>query len=96
LIITIIIKLIIKVKNSELIVKEYSKSSALHELYSYFLDSVKTDVIIGNGQLLLDGNISYSCKERLMHNLKNLLNNEEIQLKTLIGTKEEIIKYIDN
>lgn len=62
--------------------------ASIHQLYSYFMDSVKTDAFIGN--FLFNGNTSSQSKGNLIVSLKNM----NTPIKTLIGTPAEILTHI--
>lgn len=64
--------------------------SNIHQIYSYFVDSVKTDAIVGN--FLFNGNISLQSKGSLIMSLKKM----NIPIKTLIGTPAEILTHIQS
>lgn len=79
--------------DTPLSVNKMTIASSLHELYPFFLDTIKTDVIIGNGAAIFNGNNNSMSKEILLNHLnKWLLRNNS--LETLIGRKEDIISYV--
>lgn len=81
--------------NADLIVNSLSKLSSMHELYSFFLDSTKIDVIVDGGKIIFDGSNSTQSKEALLNNLQKWLSKNN-SVETLIGRKEDIISYIKN
>ena len=64
------------------------ESASIHQLYAYFMDSVKIDALMGN--FLFSGNSSLKAKGHLIVGLKNMSPG----IKTLIGTPVEIITHI--
>lgn len=83
------------ISETPLAIKPMSIDSSLHELYPYFMDTIKTDIIVGNGQAIFSGNNSSKSKTVLMNHLKNWLQcNESVEI--LVGKKEDIVQYIKN
>lgn len=78
----------------DLVVKKLPLGSSMHELYPFFLDTIKTDTIIGNGQFIFNGNNSQLAKETLIQHLNTwvLANNHNVEI--LIGRKEDIMSYV--
>lgn len=76
----------------DLVKKSLTSLSSLHELYPFFLDCNKNDVIMNNGQYIFTGNVSVQSKQKLTESLKNWLCNIEVEI--LIGNKDDIIDYV--
>lgn len=76
-----------------LVKQKLTSLSSLHELYSFFLDSTKNDVIINNGQYVFDGNISMGSKQNLTESLKKWLSSNH-KVEVLIGNKDDIVDYV--
>lgn len=77
----------------ELEIKKLNKESGLHELYPYFMDTMKSDVILGNGQCIYSGDNSEYSKQNVIKNIKKwLIKNKDVEI--LIGNPESIIKYL--
>lgn len=74
-------------------VLDVSPDSAVHQLYPFFLDTIKQDVIL-TGNLVYSGFTHIDRKVNLIKLLRQWL--EAHPLKVLIGKKEHIIEAIKN
>jgi energy-coupling factor transporter ATP-binding protein EcfA2 len=81
--------------DSELFVNKFTSLSSIHELYSFFLDSTKIDVIIDGGRLIYDGCNSTDAKAVLVNHLENWLSKGNF-VEMLVGTKQDIVRYVKN
>jgi hypothetical protein len=81
--------------DSDFCVNKLSSLSSMHELYSFFLDSTKIDVIIDGGKFIYNGCNSTNSKVALVGYLENWLSKGNF-VEMLIGRKQDIVKYIKN
>jgi hypothetical protein len=83
------------ITESELSINKLSSLSSMHELYSFFLDSTKIDVIIDGGKFIYDGCNSTNSKIALVANLETWLSQGN-SVEVLVGKKQDIVAYIKN
>lgn len=76
-----------------LFIERISSTSALHQLYPYFLDVIKQDVLLSQS-LLFSGFNSNHVKQLLACHLESWLKHHHVSFYS--GTKEEIIQYLKN
>lgn len=74
-----------------LMVEKLSSQNALHQLYPYFLDIMKQDVLLSNN-LLFESNIKTESKNYLINNLKTWLKTHEVYFYS--GSKECVIQAL--
>jgi hypothetical protein len=70
---------------------ELSPESALHQLYPYFMDTVKSDVLLTQS-MIYGGVISDIAKQSLLKKLKEWLSSHKVEV--LIGSVQDILDYI--
>lgn len=74
-----------------LFIERISATSALHQLYPYFLDVVKQDVLLSQS-LLFSGYNNNHVKQLLACHLESWLKEHHVSFYS--GTKEDIIQYL--
>lgn len=82
-----------QITEQSLFVERISATSALHQLYPYFLDVVKQDVLLSQS-LLFSGYNSNHVKQLLACHLESWLKHHYVSFYS--GTKEDIIQYLKN
>lgn len=80
-------------QDKRLEINTLSDASSLHELYPYFMDTVKTDAIVG--ETVFSGNTSKKSKEKLIKELRQWISQGH-PLSILIGRPHDIINYLKN
>lgn len=76
-----------------LFIEKISSTSALHQLYPYFLDVIKQDVLLSQS-LLFCGYNSNHTKQLLACHLESWLKHHNVSFYS--GTKKDIIQYLKN
>lgn len=79
------------IEGCELKVIPVNATSALHQLYPFFLDVVKEDVILTNN-LIFEGRIESIAKLKLVNSLKSWLQFHTLEV--LIGTPDDVLNYV--
>lgn len=82
------------VTDQPLTIEELSSDSALHECYPYFMDTIKTDVVVGRGKGLFNGETSLSSKKRLMKNLTDWTSANRVF--KISGSIDDIVNTLKN
>ena len=81
------------IKKKELKVIEIDNNLVSHQLYPYFLDVTKIDVLFDNGKGIFNGTTSIESKLKLFASLNNWVNKNK-SVKFISGEYEDIINYI--
>lgn len=80
-----------QLSSNNLFIEKIKKESAIHQLYPYFLDIIKSDTIIDT-QHVFEGKVTKITKEFLIKKLKKTLSTLSVQFVS--GRKEDIVKMI--